>query len=534
MDKVRASRAGQTPSREAGDPGLLDLDGAGGAPALLRVDGASKSFGGAKAIEDVSLQLELGHALGIVGENGAGKSTLMKILAGVYAAGTYEGTVTLRGEQVRFRSVQEARDAGIVLIPQELHIAPELSIAENMFAGVLPARIGFVDTTALDDEARTWLGFFDLAFDPSLPASVLSPSEQRLVLIAGALSQRARVLILDEPTASLSDGEAQKLFAHVARLRDEGIGILFISHRLDDITQVCDQVLVMRNGRAVAFFAQRNAPRDEIVAAMIGRSHDVSSRRPRRALGTATRLEITGIRVRDPYDNGRYRVDGVDLAVQAGEIVCLFGLVGAGRTEILQALFGVWPGAVSGTFSVDGNPYMPRNPRHAIRSGIALLTENRKQTGIFPGHSLTSNFDAASIDRVSRLGFVRENVDLDRSLHLMKRLDVRARTVTQPIETLSGGNQQKVLLGRWLASEPRVLLLDEPTVGVDVGAREEIYQRIEELAENGCAVLLVSSDLDEVLRMCDRTLVMYKGRLTATIEGRPTRHELMSAATGGR
>lgn len=504
------------------------------APHLLQVEGAGKTFGGAVALGDVSFMLDIGHALGIVGENGAGKSTLMKILAGVYPHGTYEGTFSLRGEELKFRNVQEARDAGIVLIPQELHIAPELSIAENMFAGALPSRRGMVDSHALENRARTWLSFFGLEIDPFLPASILSPSEQRLVLIAGALSQKARVLILDEPTASLSDGESQKLFAHVAKLRDEGIGILFISHRLDDIAQVCDQVLVMRNGRAVAFFPQRDAPRNDIVTAMIGRSQsDLQSREPRPADGEV-KLEVSALSVGDPIDKSRLRVDEVSFTVRAGEIVGLFGLVGAGRTEIVRSLFGAWPGSVSGTVTIDGSPYTPSNPRHAIKSGIALLTEDRKQTGIFPGHSLTSNFDAADPAGVSRFGFVSEVLDSDRSRQLMDRLDVRARSAFQHIDTLSGGNQQKVLLGRWLAIAPKILLLDEPTAGVDVGAREEIYQQIEALAAEGCGVLLVSSDLDEVLRMCDRTHVMYKGRISATIDGRPTRHALMSAATGGQ
>jgi ABC-type sugar transport system ATPase subunit len=504
------------------------------APHLLEVEGAGKSFGGAIALKDVSFTLDLGRALGIVGENGAGKSTLMKILGGIYPAGTYEGVVRLRGEELKLRSVQEARAAGIVLIPQELHVAPGLSIAENMFAGELPARRGMVDNHQLQEKARTWLSFFELNVDPLLPASILSPSEQRLTLIAGALSQKARVLILDEPTASLSDGEAQKLFAHVARLRNEGIGILFISHRLDDIAQVCDEVLVMRNGRSVAFFSERAAPRDEIVTAMIGRSQAEVERKPPAARSDDVRLRVSSLTVGDPLEKDRVRVDNASFDVNAGEVVGLFGLVGAGRTEIVRSLFGIWRGSVSGEISVAGAPYQPKNPAHAVKSGLALLTEDRKSTGIFPGHSLTSNFDAADPLEVTRFGFINTFLDSERSRSLMSRLDVRARSAAQHIETLSGGNQQKVLLGRWLATQPKVLLLDEPTAGVDVGAREEIYQQIEELASSGCGVLLVSSDLDEVLRMCDRTHVMYKGRITATIEGTPTRHELMSAATGGR
>lgn len=501
---------------------------------LLRVNGARKRFGGAVALDEVSLIVRVGHVVGVVGENGAGKSTLMKILGGVYPAGTYEGEVLLRGEAVQFRSVQDARVAGVVLIPQELHIAPELSIAENMFAGMLPSRAGFVNGQELASRAREWLGFFDLTLDPLLPASVLSPSEQRLILIAGALSLRARVLILDEPTASLSEGEGQTLFRHVQRLRDQGIGVLFISHRLDDIEQVCDEVVVLRNGKLVAHFPTRNVPRTEIVTAMIGRSiEDV--RRPGRSVSEGPEvLAVENLVVLDAHDRSRRRVDEISFHVRGGEILGLFGLVGSGRTEVLRALFGTWPVPHGGAVTLEGQPFQADSPAAAIKRRVAMLTEDRKQTGIFAGHSLLANIDAASSDRVSRYGFFQTHRDLNRTQTLMEKLDVRARSAAQHIETLSGGNQQKVLLGRWLANEPILLLLDEPTAGVDVGAREDIYVEVERLAASGCAVVLVSSDLDEVLRLADRTQVMYKGRLVAEFEGRPTRHDLMASATGGQ
>jgi len=501
---------------------------------LFQAAGVGKRFGGAVALADVSIDLTAGRVLGVVGENGAGKSTLMKILGGVYPAGSYEGKVLLQGAEVRFRTVQDARTAGIVLIPQELHIAPGLSIAENMFAGALPARRRLLDAAALHAKARTWLAFFELDVDPLLPASILSPSEQRLVLIAGALSLKAQILILDEPTASLSEGEAQTLFRHVERLRGEGIGILFISHRLDDIAQVCDEVTVFRNGRLVAHFPNPNAPRAEIVAAMIGKSIDRAARRPRPSKPRAVVLDVDRLVVRDPRDRERRRVDEVSFRVGAGEIVGLFGLVGAGRTEILRALFGTWPIPFEGSLTLQGRPYRPQSPTSAIRAGVGLLTEDRKQSGIFAGHSLMANFDAASPGPVSRYGMFRTHRDHNRAKGLMKTLDVRARTSAQNIETLSGGNQQKVVLGRWLATDPVLLLLDEPTAGVDVGAREDIYVEVERLAVAGCAVVLVSSDLDEIVRLADHTYVMYKGRLVAEYEEEPTtRHDLMAAATGG-
>lgn len=500
---------------------------------LLRVEGAGKRFGGALALEDVSLDLESGRVLGVIGENGAGKSTLMKIVGGVYPVGSYEGRVLIKGEVARFKDVRDARQSGVVLIPQELHVAPGLSCAENMFAGRLPAKIGFVDRRSLASRAHQWLRFFDLKVDPASPASVLSPSEQRLMLIAGALSQQARLLILDEPTASLSEGEASALFRHVARLRDEGIGILFISHRLDDIAQVCDEVLVLRNGRSVASFPERNPLREEIIAAMIGRVPDARAPRTPPDRSRPTVLQVSSTTVRD-RGTSRVRVENVSLSVRAGEILGIFGLVGAGRTELLQALFGTWKGSLTGAMTLNGNPYVPKNPRAAIRAGIALVTEDRKQTGIFDGHSLLSNIDAASPQPVAHWGVIDPLRDTHRGSATLTGLDVRARSLSQKIETLSGGNQQKVLLGRWLVTEPTLLMLDEPTAGVDVGAREELYRQVEALADTGCGVLVVSSDLDEIRRIADRTLVMYKGRITAAIDGTPDSHELMAAATGGQ
>ncbi|MEW1821229.1 sugar ABC transporter ATP-binding protein [Arthrobacter sp. NPDC080031] len=505
----------------------------GDSDVVLTAEGITKTFGGVAALSDASFTLLRGRVLGVIGENGAGKSTLMKVLAGVYPSGSYGGTFRLEGRECSFRSVREARQHGIVLIPQELHIAPSLSIAENMFAGDLPRHRGMTDPGELAAQANRWLTFFGLDVDPLSPASVLSPSEQRLTLIAGALSRDAKVLILDEPTASLSEGEAQTLFKHVMRLRDEGIGILFISHRLDDIAQICDELLVMRNGKRVEYFNTGNAPRREIVAAMIGRDPSEVQVAPERPKSSEPVLTIHDVSVADPIDAQRLRVERLNLTVNRGEIVGLFGLVGAGRTELAKAIFGTWKGRVRGRMELYGREYRPRNPAHAIASGIGLLTEDRKQTGIFAGHSLLSNFDAASSKAVSRLGFIKSTLDDSRADQLMRLLDVRARTVTQHIETLSGGNQQKVLLGRWLATHPKLLILDEPTAGVDVGAREEIYGRIEVLAEHGCGVLVISSDLDEVIRLCDQTHVMYKGHITATLPRVPTRHALMAAATGG-
>ncbi len=501
---------------------------------ILHVDAVSKSFGGAPALIDASLTLHTGVIFGIVGENGAGKSTLMKILAGIHPHGSYSGRFTFQGEECVFSDVHDARAAGIVMIPQELHVASGLSIAENMFAGDLPRRFGFVDYAALRSKAKRWLDFFGLSIEPEDPASELAHSEQRLALMAGSLSRNAQTLILDEPTASLSDGEAQSLFAHLERLKEKGIGVIFISHRLDDIEQVCDELVVMRNGKTVANFERGGYTRREVVTAMIGRDPGASDLERQRPLNSEVALSVRNLVVADPVERHRRRVNDVTLEVRRGEILGLFGLVGAGRTELARALYGTWTGEVTGHIEVAGKHFVPKSPRRSVQAGVAFLTEDRKQTGIFAGHSVRANLGAASSADVSRFGFFNYHADVARARKYIKQFDIRVKSEHQHIETLSGGNQQKVLLARWFATDPKVLILDEPTAGVDVGAREEIYLRIEELADAGCAVLLISSDLDEVVRMCDRTHVIYRGEIAATLGRRPSRVDLLAAATGGR
>jgi ABC-type sugar transport system ATPase subunit len=500
---------------------------------LLTLDRIGKSFAGVPVVLDVSLVVRAGTVLALVGENGAGKSTLMKIVAGVHPAGTYSGTVRLADQPVRFRSVAEARAHGVVLVPQELHIAPDLSVAENVFAGSLPARHGLVHRRALVEQASEWLRFFDLDVDPASPASVLSPAEQKLALIAGALSRRARVLVLDEPTASMSVAETGRLFGRVAALRAQGIGVVLITHRLDDVAAIADDVAVMRNGRLVSRHVGRVPPHAQIVREMIGR--DVDQDRiapPRQPDGAQHALRLRNLRAHDPLDPHRLRVDGVALSVHAGEIVGLFGLVGAGRTELARVVFGTWPGYWSGTVEVNGRVVRPHAPGEAIRHGIAMLTEDRKRSGIFEAHSVRSNLTAARLRAVSRRGVLRPADEEELLRRAIRELDIRLPDGGTPIEHLSGGNQQKVLLGRWLSVLPTVLLLDEPTTGVDVGAREEIYRQVRLLADQGVGVLLISSDTAEVLRVSDRVLVMYKGRVH-DVGSLPNRHVLVSAATGG-
>jgi ABC-type sugar transport system ATPase subunit/ABC-type xylose transport system permease subunit len=500
---------------------------------ILELRKVSKAFFGVPAVKDVDLAVQAGEVVGVVGENGAGKSTLMKIVAGIYGADSFEGEVRVDGLPRHFRNVRDAEAAGIVLVPQELFIALGLSIAENMFMGRLPGRHGFVDDQALRAQTIERLRFFGIKVSPEAPAAVLSPSEQRLVTIASALAKSARLIILDEPTAALTDSEAEQLFAHVRKVKSEGVGCLYISHRLDELEQIADRVIVMRNARVVAQFGTAKGHYGEIVRAMIGRDPD---RDPKRAPNPREEpiLTVRDLQVFDQRSLTKKRVENANLTLHKGEILGLFGLVGAGRTELAQAIFGAWRGRIEGSVTIGSLQKRPASPAEAIALGIGMLTENRKQTGLIEGQNVLSNVSAASINQVSGRVFIDTVKEWRRNTELIGKLDVRPPDLNASVQAFSGGNQQKILLARWLATNPRVLILDEPTFGVDIGARFEIYRIIREMADEGHAVLMISSDLNEVTDKCDRILVMYKGRLNGEFEQGADRHAVMAAATGER
>lgn len=501
-------------------------------PNALCIENVTKAFNGVPAVKNANMTVNPGETVALLGENGAGKSTLMKVIAGVYPAGSYEGTVTIGGTPVRFKSVREAEAAGVVLVPQELHVAPNLSVAENMFMGILPKRMGVVDRVALMRMARERLQFFDVDVDPAMPIGLLSPSEQRLVTISAALAKSAaRVLILDEPTASLTEGEARHLFEKMEQVRKAGVATIYITHRLDEIEEVADRAVVMRNSEVVHESDSVRGKRAEFVRAMIGRDPERTERNRRTGDGNVL-LDFQNITVRGSDPHARANVDGASLQVRAGEIVGLFGLVGAGRTELAKAAFGTWDGSVEGHLTLpDGSP-RPTSPRAAIAGGLAMLTEDRKRSGLIEGQSVLANISAASIGEVSPRKIIDRRAERQRNLALAKRLDLRPLNLDANVEAFSGGNQQKIMLARWIATNPDVLIVDEPTYGVDIGARMEIYQLLRELAAAGKGILMISSDLEEVIDESDRIVVMYKGAITAEFSHGATRHQLMAAATG--
>lgn len=505
-------------------------------PALLKGRGLTKSYGRVTVLQDVDVTVQSGELLAIAGENGAGKSTLMKILTGVIPYGEYEGSIELANEPQHFSSARAGDAAGIVLVPQELHAVPHLSIAENMFAGHLPGRFGLYDERTAVRWAREALDTFGLRFDPRAQCSSLTPSERRLIVLAAALHRSARVLILDEPTAALTDVESTVLLDQLRLIRKSGVAIIYITHRLDELDQIADRVMVLRNGAVVANY-DTVPPRDELVAAMLG--NNLQSMKEQTESSSAAQVGEPALLVKNlsVYVNDRHkrpRALEVSFEVYPGEIVGLYGLVGAGRTELGRALYGAWPGPVTGQCTIAGVEGVPSSTHEAVRRGLSLLVEDRKSQGVLHGQSVASNMTVSMLNDLSLFKvFIDRVKERQRVDDLMKRLGVRPSRTDIAINALSGGNQQKVLLGRCLVDGLKVLILDEPTLGVDVGARVDIYRLVRTIArELRVGVLFISSDVEEILAESDRVLVMYKCRIQGEFARTATAHDLLSAATG--
>ncbi len=490
---------------------------------LLEVRQLRKSFPGVRALKGVSLTVARGEVLAVIGENGAGKSTLMKILAGVQRADS--GEILVEGRAVEIRSVQEAMGQGIALIHQELNLADNLDVAANIFLGREQLRAGLIDKARQRRGAREFLRAVGLEVDPAVLVSTLTIGHQQLVEIAKALSVNARVLIMDEPTSSLSSHEAENLFQVIRELRGRGVSIVYISHRLGEVRALADRVTVLRDGENAGDLGRDEIDHARMVKLMVGR--DLSQFYPHEPHAAGeTVLEVEGLRTRaHPRHLLNFRV-------RAGEIVGVAGLVGAGRTELLAALFGVVP-AVGGVLRVAGRPVAPQSPREAIAAGLALVPEDRKKQGVILEMAVRENLSLASLRRDQRRGFLNRRREAEISAEMMDRLRIKAPHDRQVVQFLSGGNQQKVVLGKWLALRPRVLLLDEPTRGIDIGAKQEIYKLMEELARQGVAILFVSSEMEEILGMSDRALVLHEGRLAGELpRGELSEEAVMHLATG--
>ncbi|MBO3749155.1 sugar ABC transporter ATP-binding protein [Streptosporangiaceae bacterium NEAU-GS5] len=483
----------------------------------------SKSFGAVAALSGVRLELHGGEAHALVGENGAGKSTLVKILAGVHAPD--EGTITMDGRPLVLSGPADARAAGIVVVYQEPTLFPDLTVAENIFIGRQPQRsLRRIDVAEMRARAVELFGRLGVRLDPDRPARGLSIADQQIVEIAKALSLDARILIMDEPTAALSGVEVERLFNVARSLRDSGTAVLFISHRFDEVFALCQRITVMRDGRWVSTDPVADLTVDELVRRMVGRT--VSSLYPKTAARVGEpRLEVSGLTRRGSFED-------VSFTVRGGEIVALAGLVGAGRSEVGRAVFGV-DRYDAGEVRVDGRRLSRGDPAAAIEAGLALVPEDRRQQGLVMELSVERNATLPRRWSLTRLGLLFGGAERRAAAIWTERLQVKAARLSDPVSTLSGGNQQKVVLAKWLATRPRVLIVDEPTRGIDVGTKAEVHRLLSELASEGVAVLMVSSELPEVLGMADRVLVMHEGRLVADIaRDRADEESVMLAATG--
>jgi ribose transport system ATP-binding protein len=491
---------------------------------LLEARNLSKRFPGVLALEDVNLHLHPGEVLAVIGENGAGKSTLMKILAGVQTPDT--GEILLDGKPVQVNSVRAASDLGIALIHQELNLADNLDVGANIFLGREPRRFGWIDHRRVAEDARMVLDKVGLDCPSGTVVGRLSLGRQQMVEIAKALSVNARILIMDEPTSSLSQHETEQLFRVIRDLRGRGAGVVYISHRLGEVKELADRVVVLRDGRNAGELAREEIEHDAMVKLMVGRDLSQFYERRSHQAGAAA-LEIKGLRT------PAHRDHPLNLKICAGEIVGLAGLVGAGRTELLQVLFGIEL-PLDGEIFINGQAVRIGSPVEAIRAGLALVPEDRKEQGLILEMAVGENLSLPSLRFDQRAGFIRKGDEAALCDRMIRDLGIKTPSPSQQAQYLSGGNQQKIVLGKWLARRPRLLLLDEPTRGIDVGAKQEIYRLMEQLAERGVAILFVSSEMEEVLRMSDRAVVMHEGRITGELRREELSEEaVMRLATGG-
>jgi ABC-type sugar transport system ATPase subunit len=477
----------------------------------VRLVSISKSYGPVQVLKDVSLDVLPGEVHVIAGENGAGKSTLMKVLGGVVT--DYTGQIEYGGRVARPRSPREAAALGVSVIHQELSLVPSLSVADNLFLGDPPTRGGFVQRRPMRQAARTLLGRVGLEIDPDREVASFPLATRQLVEVAKALRWDARVLVMDEPTSALNSEEGARLFALIAELQSQGTGIVYISHKMDEIERLADRITVLRDGRWVATSPAKEVSPTRLIELMVGDKNLRPESAPAKA-GPAgpVLLEAEGVTVRQ----GRQTlVENASFQVRAGEVVGIAGLEGSGNSHLLMGLFGAYGPLAGGTVKVDGKPYRVRGPEAAIRAGLALLTNDRKGSGLVLPLSIVANSTLASLRRYSPGGWRKPRQEVSAAKAQAQAFGLRAATLEMPVGDLSGGNQQKVALAKWMETQPRVLLLDEPTRGIDIGAKREIYALMEEWKAAGRAIVIITSELPELLLLADRILVMHRGRMTA-------------------
>jgi D-xylose transport system ATP-binding protein len=506
---------------------------------VLRMEHIVKEFPGVRALDDVNFEARSGEVLALIGENGAGKSTLMKVLGGVWPYPTYQGDIFIHGESRRFYNTREAEQAGVAIIYQELNLIPELSVAENIFLDRQPTSgLGAIDWRRLNSDTRALLDELGIRdFKPTDQVRSLTVGKQQMVEIAKALSKRASILVLDEPTSALTDREVTDLFRIIRRLKQDGVCMCYISHKMEEIKEIADRVVVLRDGQTIGNVTPiADITLDQIITRMVGRDiKDMFPASPRRRGDKI--LEVRNLEVDHPDLPGEKSVKDASFSAYRGEILGISGLMGAGRTELVSAIFGACPDTMHGDVLIEGKKVDVRSPADAIKHGLALLTEDRKALGLFLEQSIAFNTTISSLQTISTGTIGVIDAGRERALveNYVAQLGIKTPDIDTIVGTLSGGNQQKVILGKWLNAGPRIFILDEPTRGIDIGAKVEIYKLLNRLAGQGVAVIIISSELSEILGMSDRILVMSEGAIVAEFaREQATRETIMEFATGAR
>jgi ABC-type sugar transport system ATPase subunit len=500
---------------------------------LLDMTGIGKLFSGVRVLDSVNFDLESGEVHILAGENGAGKTTLIKILAGVHT--DYEGQIELEGQSVKFKSPHDASLYGISAIHQEMSMVNPMSVADNIFLGRERTKKGiWMDYRAQVKKAKELLDQLNLDVNLSRPVEDYPLSMRQMFEIAKALAYETKILIMDEPTSALSEMEASQLFGIIGELKKIGKAIIYITHRLEEIYEIGDRITVLRDGKHVGTSTADSLAPDELIQWMVGRT--ISQQFPERSSEVGKeRLRLENIYIPDPSGSKRWAVEDVSLEVKEGEILGLAGLQGSGKSELLNGLFGTYGKTVQGEILLDERPLKVRSPKNSIESGIVLLTNNRKDTGIIPEMDIVQNITVASLESFSVMGWMQNQKEEQAAQKLASDLDIRAHSLGQEIVTLSGGNQQKVMLARWLETKPKLLLLDEPTRGVDVSAKHDIYELMNDWTSLGLSILLITSELPELLAMSDRIVVMFRGRIAADFSADDaTQENIIQAAMGER
>ena len=500
---------------------------------VLEMINITKEFPGVRALENVNFSVKKGEIHALCGENGAGKSTLMKVLSGVYPYGTYRGDIHIKGEIKRFQSIKQSEAAGISIIYQELALVKELDVGENVFLGMLPGKAGVVDWDRLYYETAKLLKELGLDINPHVKIKNLGIGQQQLVEIAKALSKDAEILVLDEPSAALTESEVATLMRILHGLKDKGVTCVYISHKIGEVFDIADRVTILRDGKTIGTYDIKDIDEDRVISLMVGRELTERFPREKHTAGEVV-MEVKGLKVFDPDETDKVVINDVSLQVRKGEILGIAGLMGAGRTELVTSIFGGYAGKKSGEIFINGEKVEINEPRDAIRNGLGLVSEDRKRYGLVLEQSVAINTTLASLDAICDWGVLNSNKENLNATSYVRSMRIKTPSLETKVNNLSGGNQQKVVLAKWLMTRPKILFLDEPTRGIDVGAKFEIYNIMNELVRQGVAIVMISSELPEILGMSDRILIMHEGTIRGEFDYREaTQEKIMRCATGG-